>query len=201
MNKILGVFVLIGSILLSLSACTSKKVSNTEQEVCNAEFKLQYPMGIDHVLFTVVQQDPIEYFKKELTADRALLKKAKVSSTTRVTEGTKVTVTENMIKEMDAEAKKMIIRDYWNHILGTVTGYNIWELNNNTDEVTSSFQETTSCSNKIWLVTRMVDVDQDIICWSIPLMLMKDNTFVVTLGTNNSIRFKELEKIYDSIVK
>jgi len=180
MNKILGIFV-VTCALLSAQTFASKKGTDIANEICNAEFKLQYPQGMDHVLFTVVRQDPMEYFKKQLTADKERLKKIKPD---QKIEGT------NILE------KDMRLENYWNYVLDTVTGSHIWEIYNN-----SSFKETTNCSPKAWLVTRMTWRNDEAIGWSIPINFKKGKTAEITLTPNNAIKFKDLEKVYNSIVK
>ena len=187
MTKILGVFVVIFCLLLGSSTFASKIILGSgEKDVCNAEFKLQYPQGIDHVLFAVVHQDPMVYFKKQLTADQKKLKKHNSNQT--------------MEMSKISEKEKTII-NYWNYSLDMVTGSHIWELNNNTDKEHSSHKLTTNCFKKAWLVTRMTPSHQGIVGWSVSLNFKKDKALELALTPNNTINFKDLEKVYDSIVK
>jgi len=187
MIRLLSFFVVMSCFVLSSSTFASKKGPDVdEQELCTAEFKLQYPQGIDHVLFTVVIQDPMEHFKKQLTADKEKLKKR--------SSGTK-TESCNMSEEN-------LIINYWNYSLDMVTGSHIWELYNNSYKNRSSFKETTNCFKKAWLITRMSESDQGVVSgWEIPLAFRKGKTLEVTLTPKNSIQFNKLKKVYDSIVK
>jgi len=187
MSKILGIFVVVCGLLLNSSAFAFKKGNDVENEICNAEFKLQYPKGMNHVLFTVVREDPMEHFKKKITVDREKLIKIKLD---QKIEGTNIS------------EKKNTVVNYWNYVLDTVTGSHIWDLQNNVGKNTPfKHGHRTNCLPKAWLVTRMIGADDGAIGWSIPLNFKKGKTIEVKLTPDNAIKFKKLEKVYDSIVK
>jgi hypothetical protein len=176
-------------ITLLLFSCTKATVDRSEQETCHAEFVLKYPTSLNHVLFTIVHDDPVEYFKKEITANKDSLK---MIDPNKKIDGTDILVKHNMIV------------NYWNHILDTVKGRDILSLDNSSIEhlKTSRHTRITNCFKNAWLFTRMTgDYDKGGLGWSLPLKLDKDKTLEIILREDNTIRFKDLEKIYDSIVK
>jgi hypothetical protein len=183
MNKLFIVF-----LTLTLFSCTKTTNKSPEQDVCKAEFALKYNTALNHVLFAIVHNEPIEYFKERITADKEQLKKIKPN---QKIEGADILVKHNMII------------NYWNSVLDTVRGRDILSLDNSSIKYLekSKHNRTTNCFKNAWLFTRMFGWDKEGLGWSIPLELDKDKTLKVVLTKNNTVDFKKLEEIYDSIVK
>jgi hypothetical protein len=131
---------------------------------------------------STVEKDPMELFKKELKM------MAKYFSR----------------RSNLAEAKEMDIQFAWDKVFDTVKGSRVWFLPESSKDklyYNSISGDVSPKAKKRWLVTQAVGRNGKTVCWSIPLKPEKGKTVDITLTDDNAIHYKELEKIYDSIVK